>query len=112
MADTANGRATAPASSTTESKPFFSCAPDGQPLFTVREGLPAMDALDQVSTFLAAAKDAATLAACEADGTEGGTMWACVYIIDMAKATLDATTSGMAREARQAAAKGGEADHA
>jgi DUF3077 family protein len=106
---TINEQAAAPASRTTVSNPFFACQTDGQNLFTVREGVPAMEALEQVSTFLSAAKDAATLAACEADGTESGAMWSCVFIIEAAKATLDATTSGIAREARPATAQGVEA---
>jgi DUF3077 family protein len=111
MAETANGRAAAPATCTTVSKTFFPCGSAGHPLFAVREGIPALDALEQVSTFLSAAKDAATFAAMEAEGDEGGVMWTCAYLIEVAKATLDAAVSSMPRKVRQAASEGGETDH-
>lgn len=107
MAETAIGRAAAPTPSTTVSETFFTCGNSGQPLFAVREGLPAMDVLEEVSTLLDAAKDAAEISASEAEGGISGTMWACVYVLTMAKSALDGVVSGMARVADHGAVSKG-----
>lgn len=103
MANTATGRATAPASSTTTSQTFFPATPSGEPLFAVREGLPAHEVLEHVVGFISTAKGAATFAAYQAEVGLSETLWACVHTLELAEALLEATSSGMRREAGQAA---------
>ncbi|MBL8448195.1 MAG: hypothetical protein JNJ44_12365 [Zoogloeaceae bacterium] len=108
MAETATGRAAAPAPSTTASQTFFPCTPAGEPLFAVREGLPAHEALEQAVGFISTAKGAATFAASEAKAGLSETLWSCINTLELAEAVLEATSSGMRREAGQAAAQAEE----
>lgn len=66
---------------------FFSCNPQLEPLFSVRAGIPANDALEQASCLLGSARAVASTAASESD-TEAA--WAAVYLLDMANAIVDA----------------------
>lgn len=67
--------------------PFFSCNPDGDALFAVREGIPALDALQMTQCFLGASIDIATTVG---DQNEGCSAWGLVYLLQMSKASLDA----------------------
>ncbi|HRE19202.1 MAG: DUF3077 domain-containing protein [Candidatus Accumulibacter sp.] len=80
------------AENTTVSVPFF--APAGLPsvYFTVREGLPPTDALEGASLFLGAAGDLACELPCSRLPVEAR-QWAIVYLIEMAKALVDAVVS-------------------
>lgn len=72
--------------------PFF--APAGLPsaFFTVREGLPLTDALEGASLFLASAGDMASELPSDRLPAESR-QWAIVYLIEMAKALVDAVVS-------------------
>lgn len=80
------------AENTTDSVPFF--APAGLPsvYFTVREGLPPTDALEGASLFLASAGDLASELPSDRLPAEAR-QWAIVYLIEMAKALVDAVVS-------------------
>jgi hypothetical protein len=73
----------------------------GDLLFEVRPGVPATDALECASCYLAAAKEAT----CELAMTqsEGGLerIWAAYYLIFMAKAVVDAAIGVISDEERE-----------
>ncbi len=68
---------------TLPSTPFFRCTPNGDNLFTVREGVPADAALEQASCFLASARESAYSAAHPE----------AAYLIEMAKGIVDAVSA-------------------
>ena len=72
--------------------PFFGCNTDGDALFAVREGIPALDALQMNQCFLEASIDIATNVALEEDN---GSAWGLVYLLQMSKASLDAATKAI-----------------
>ena len=76
------------------SNDFFKCSSRGDALFTVREGVPALVALEQASCFLAAARKSAYEVAAK---IETDSAYAPAYLIEMAKGVLDAAilTIGM-----------------
>jgi hypothetical protein len=96
MSKTAQGAA-APVRKT-QLYPFFSCNPARDALFAVREGVPALDALQQASCFLEAARDAAYSSASSDEPLNA--MWATAYLVDVAKAVVDAAIDAMYDEER------------
>ena len=72
--------------------PFFSCNPEGDALFSVREGVPAIDALEYASTFLSVASATAHNAALSTNDEQS---FAAAYLIDMSKAIVDAAIKAM-----------------
>lgn len=74
--------------------PFFSCNPEQERLFSVCEGVSILDALNQVSCFLASAQSAAE----SADGGDAGLIWAAAYLIEMSKSIVDSAISGLVKE--------------
>ncbi|MFA7243509.1 MAG: DUF3077 domain-containing protein [Sulfuricellaceae bacterium] len=67
--------------------PFFSCSPRKDKLFSVREGIPLEGALEQVSLFL----DSAQAIAGIAEDVTPAVVYGAAYLIEMAKAVVDAT---------------------
>lgn len=74
--------------------PFFSCNSEQERLFSVCEGVSILDALNQVSCFLASAQSAAE----SADGGDVRLIWAAAYLIEMSKAVVDSAINGLAKE--------------
>ena len=90
MADTALG---APSRRLTTPVAFESCNPAGELLFEVRAGVPAVDALEMASCYMAAARDATERPAVElSENGFNDRVWGAFYLIKMAKAALDAAT--------------------
>ena len=81
----------------TAQHPFFSCNSRGEQLFSVRENISATDALEQASCFMATAFDVTYQAA---DSTQSNAVSGAAYLIEMAKAVLDAAISLAYREER------------
>lgn len=79
----------------TAQHPFFSCNPSGDQLFSVRENISATDALEQASCFMAAARHATYQAA---DDANSEAVFGAAYLIEMAKAVLDAAIVAIAKE--------------
>ncbi|MFA7240850.1 MAG: DUF3077 domain-containing protein [Sulfuricellaceae bacterium] len=81
----------APAASTpkhqTADYPFFSCNLQKDKLFSVREGIPLEGALEQASLFL----DSAQAIAGIAEDVTPAVVYGAAYLIEMAKAVVDAT---------------------
>ena len=74
---------------TTAAHAFFSCNPAQERLFSVRPGIPAEDALITASNFLDVART------CAYEGTETENLSsAAAYLIEMAKAVIDALAIG------------------
>lgn len=88
--------ATAPTRKTSPRK-FFSCNPEQDMLFAVREGIPATDALEMASCFLASAQD---ITAEVAQDERGDRIWGAFYLIKMAKAVVDAAVGAVQDEER------------
>jgi hypothetical protein len=80
--------------------PFGSINPQQDKLFAVRAGVSAKDALEHASCLLSVALDIRH----EAIESSSATAWASAYLTEMAKAAIDAATSGMLQA--------GEVDHA
>lgn len=87
---TASLGAPAPAGKTVELS-FFPIHRPGLDLFEVRAGVPARAALEGASLLLASASK--VLAEMSEDHASDG-MWGAVYLIDMAKAAIDAIELG------------------
>ncbi|WP_166361751.1 DUF3077 domain-containing protein [Pseudomonas akapageensis] len=78
----------------TVTTPFGSCDAGHEPLFAVRAGINAEDALVHASLFLKCAVDT-THAATECSGVhEKGLIWATMHSIETAKAIVDALLDG------------------
>ena len=71
---------------------LFSSDPADDCLFSVRAASSVEDTLEQASTFLAAALNAAGGVAATSSGEAA---WSVVYLIEMGKAVLDAGISAM-----------------
>jgi hypothetical protein len=76
---------------------FFSCNPNQEPLFAVREGGHIDDGLNIAASFLSAADSVAIAAA---EGGNEDCMWAAHYLIEMTQAILDAAISAIQQESR------------
>lgn len=88
--------ASAPAR-TTSLHSFFSCNPRQDPLFAVRAGVSANDALEMASSLLASAATTAYRVA----GDEGcEEIFAVAYLVEMARGVVDAALMADAREVR------------
>lgn len=79
----------------TKALEFFTCNSQQDRLFAVREGINVMSALEQASCLLDSAKAVASNAAQLQDM---GMMFGAYYLIDLAKAAIDAATEGMIQE--------------
>jgi hypothetical protein len=78
----------------TVNTPFGSCDASHEPLFAVRAGINAEDALVHVSLFLRCAMDTA-YASSECTGApEKGLVWSTMHSIETAKAIVDALLDG------------------
>lgn len=80
---------------TTAQHPFFSCNARDDLLFSVRAGIPADDALEQASCFLAAARTTVYQVA-EKVGSES--VYGAGYLVEMAKALVDAAILSISKE--------------
>ena len=69
--------------------------PEPGTLFAVRPGVPMDAALECASNILASALGSATLAAHDYHGERSDALWSAVYLLEMAKALLDGTISGV-----------------
>jgi len=67
--------------------PFFSCNTRQDKLFSVREGIPLEGALEQASLFLESAQAIAGIA----EDVTPSVVYGAAYLIEMAKAIVDAT---------------------
>lgn len=102
MAHTAKG-ATAPRTTTFVS--FEEINPEGDMLFAVRPGVSATDALERASCYMASARDNVAQLALElSEGGHNDRVWAAYYLMNMAKAVLDAATRAVYEEERNHAA--------
>ncbi|MFA7239666.1 MAG: DUF3077 domain-containing protein [Sulfuricellaceae bacterium] len=79
--------ATATPKHQTADYPFFSCSPQKDKLFSVREGIPQEGALEQASLFLESAQAIAGIA----EDVTPAVVYGAAYLIEMAKAIVDAT---------------------
>lgn len=93
----AQSTSASPHARTTKTRPFHSLSPDVGYLFDVRQGVPLIDALEAASCFLAAARNAAYTFA-ESRGDED---YGVAYLIDMAKAAVDASVEAAFAEERR-----------
>lgn len=89
---------------TTAKFPFKRANAAGDLLFEVRAGVPALNALEVASCYMAAARDAAMSLADSGQSQEApdGTL-AIYYLVDLAKVVLDSVLAAHAREIRQQA---------
>lgn len=94
MSDTQGAPAPAPERATAQ-HPFFSCNIRDDLLFSVRAGIPANDALEQASSFLAAAGSTVYQVA---EKVGGESAYAAGYLVEMAKAIVDAAIIAIAEE--------------
>jgi hypothetical protein len=78
----------------TVTTPFGSCDAGHEPLFAVRRGINAEDALVHVSLFLKCAMDTANASSECAGVPEKGLMWSTMHSIETAKAIVDALLDG------------------
>ena len=91
----------APAPRVTKNTPFVRANAAGEMLFSVRAGVPAVDALEMASCYLAAARDATHQMATDlSDAGLNDGVWPAYYLIEMAKAALDASISAVVDEER------------
>ena len=90
----------APAPSVTAKFPFSRCNNAGDLLFEVRAGIPAIDALESASCFMASARDLAAECASNMTGDHPDHMWGAYYLIEMSKAALDSAISALSAEER------------
>lgn len=84
----------------TTATPFYPCNLAGELLFEVRADIPAINALETVQCYMAAARSSANAAAQLAtdDGQED--LWAAYYLIDTACAVLNAVVKAKIEEIR------------
>ena len=88
----------APVTRKTVSSPFFQANYAGQTLFAVAEGVPVDDALEWASCFLASVID--TLASLADEHTHQPQFYTAVYLAQMAKAAVNASSSAIVKEVR------------
>ncbi len=74
----------------------------GDLLFEVRPGVPAVDALEMASCYMASARDMASDCAQAYSGDQPDHFWAAFYLIEMAKAVLDASIKTLIQEINHA----------
>lgn len=79
----------------TAQRPFFSCGPNDDRLFSVRADVPLSDALEQASCFLAAALSAVYEAA---DDAGNASVHGAAYLVEMSKAVVDAAILAIVKE--------------
>ncbi|PYY90405.1 hypothetical protein DNK59_03415 [Pseudomonas sp. TKO26] len=72
---------------------------NGRPLFSVREGFNAEEALQHVSLLLKCAEETADEIT-SASGIERGLIWSMIHSVEMARAVVDALLDGVARPVR------------
>lgn len=82
----------------TANTPFGSCPAGHPPLFTVRAGIAAHDALVHASMYLRSANDTAMLACDNVASETRGLVWAALHSIEMAKGLVDALLDGIEEE--------------
>ncbi|QFY42319.1 DUF3077 domain-containing protein [Candidatus Methylospira mobilis] len=85
----------------TTAYPFYPCNAEGNHLFQVRAGVSAVDALQEASNLLDAAKASAFEIATNRVEDVARNTWTLAYLLEMAKAVVDAAITNMEREARQ-----------
>lgn len=82
----------------TARQPFFLTNPTQQ-LFEVRGGVPLIDAIESAGALLCAADEAAKHACTENDHVQNPhSMWAASYLIEMARAAIDACAQALMDE--------------
>jgi len=79
----------------TASTPFGACAAGHPPLFTVRAGIEAHDALVHASMYLRCANDTGMQACDKVDPDTRGLIWATLHSIEMAKGLVEALLDGI-----------------
>lgn len=97
-AEQTNAPKIAPVTRKTVASPFFQANYAGQTLFAVAEGVPVDDALEWASCFLASVID--TLASLADEHTQEPQFYTAVYLAQMAKAAVSASSSALAKESR------------
>ncbi|UVM21645.1 DUF3077 domain-containing protein [Pseudomonas wadenswilerensis] len=84
----------------TAATPFGSCGAGHPPLFAVRDGIEAEDALVHVSLLLQGIYDTAQQACEHIDGLpKKGLLWSTLHSAEMAKGLVDAVLDGLESEA-------------
>lgn len=83
---------------TTRSTPFFRCNSAGDMLFEVRPDIPAINALETVQCYMAAARSSANNAAQHANVEDQDDLWAAYYLIDIACSVLNAVVEAKVEE--------------
>jgi hypothetical protein len=73
---------------------FFPCNPDGDRLFSVREGILVEEAVNSASAILGAAHETIKRIADKHDDEE---LWGASYLIEMATAVMEAASRGIVR---------------
>ena len=76
----------------TEEHGFFSCNPDGDNIFSVRQGLPVDDAINVASAIMASATETIRSMAEKHDDSE---LWGALYLLQMAAATMESVSRGL-----------------
>ncbi|MDL2285103.1 DUF3077 domain-containing protein [Oxalobacter sp. OttesenSCG-928-P03] len=80
---------------TTEAHPFFSCGAPSNQLFSVCEGTPIVDALNQVSCLLSCARK--IISATEPIEEE---IYGAAYLVEMSLGVVDSVISALEKEPR------------
>lgn len=79
----------------TSELPFFACSPESPALFTVRAGVPLMDALNQASAIFSSVEFIIRDAAAEFDTPQ---LWGASYLAEVASAVLQSAISALNQE--------------
>lgn len=79
---------------------FHPCNAARQPLFVVAEGVPVGDALERAYCLLDVAEELAAHLSDPGDQDREQIGHACHFLLQMAKATVEACSSGLAEEVR------------
>ncbi len=99
-ASMSNTQPTSASSRATARHPFVRANANGDLLFEVRAGVPAINALELASCYMASARDLAGDCASAAEGENPDHLWGAFYLIEMAKAVLDSAISALHDEER------------
>ncbi|MNM97281.1 hypothetical protein D3C81_1097810 [compost metagenome] len=83
----------------TADTPFGACAAGHPPLFSVRAGIEAHDALVHASMYLRCAHDTGMQACDKVDADARGMIWATLHSVEMAKGLVDALLDGIETQA-------------
>lgn len=78
--------------------PFARANAVGDFLFEVRPGVPAIDAMELASCYMASARDLAAACAAETEGDTPDHLWGAYYLIELAKAALDSSIATLSNE--------------